>query len=187
MIGKQKRYGQAMKDRVQATVGRQLTALVVDDHESWRRVLTEVLLALGLGPIRSAPSAEEARAFLASQEVDMVVCDLHMPDEDGLSFVRWARASSKPQLRNIPIILLSGEPTLSIYQRVRCCGAHYFVSKPVTVNSLAKAIMHSIRAPTSGTGQTPCAGEGDVRCPLMKSAPAVATNRADSAAQVASV
>ncbi|MBM7568646.1 helix-turn-helix domain-containing protein [Paenibacillus sacheonensis] len=50
--------------------------------------------ALGIESVRTAGSAGEARAVLLERRVDILVCDIEMPDEDGLSLVRWAKEYS---------------------------------------------------------------------------------------------
>jgi DNA-binding response OmpR family regulator len=134
-------------------------------------MLVEIILALGLGPIRCASGVEQARAVLLNYPVDLIISDLHMPGEDGFSLTRWVRDSKSSWIRQIPIIILSGETTIFNYERARCCGSDYFVSKPFTVKSLANAIIHSMRVSVNTPTQIPCEGHGDTRCPLLKPAP----------------
>ncbi|QHW31384.1 helix-turn-helix domain-containing protein [Paenibacillus rhizovicinus] len=70
--------------------------LIVDDEkfaaegilhcQDWR--------AHGIASVWMAGSAVEARAILLESRVDILVCDIEMPDEDGLSLVRWAKEYS---------------------------------------------------------------------------------------------
>lgn len=167
-----------MRDQVQSKTGSQLRALVVDDHPAWRTMLVDVMLALGLGAVKSAENVADARELLVNGAIDLVVCDLHMPGEDGLSFVRWARASENQRIRALPFVILSSSTTVSLYQRTLCCGAQYFVSKPVTAATLAKSIQHAAaKAPTFA--EMPCGGEGDARCPyIVRIEPAVEAAKA---------
>ncbi|QHT59451.1 helix-turn-helix domain-containing protein [Paenibacillus lycopersici] len=50
--------------------------------------------ALGIASVRIAGSAAEARAMLRDGRIDILVCDIEMPDEDGLSLVRWVKEHS---------------------------------------------------------------------------------------------
>jgi two-component system OmpR family response regulator len=75
--------------------------LLVDDEPSIREPLGEYLEGQGFA-VTLAASAAEARELLAGGSVDLVVSDIMMPGEDGLSLTRWLRATSA-----IPVILLT--------------------------------------------------------------------------------
>jgi two-component system, NtrC family, response regulator len=66
--------------------------LIVDDEKSIRLAL-ETGLSLDGFSVSSARSGREAISAARSQKFDVVVCDIFMPDGDGLDFVRELRAS----------------------------------------------------------------------------------------------
>ena len=63
--------------------------LVCEDDAGVREALIELLALLGFEPLAAA-SAAAARAVLAEQAIDLLITDLGLPDEDGLSLARWA-------------------------------------------------------------------------------------------------
>ena len=70
--------------------------LVVDDEQSIRDPLTDYLERNGFRASRAA-SAKEARRLLAAYAIDLVVLDVMMPGEDGLSLarpLRWPTAAA---------------------------------------------------------------------------------------------
>lgn len=75
--------------------------LVVDDDPEILTLLEGLLARNGMQAI-TAKSAAEAEAALARTSVDLMVLDLMMPGEDGLSFCRRLRAQSA-----VPILMLS--------------------------------------------------------------------------------
>src|SRR3546814_20813822 len=75
--------------------------LLIDDEPSIREPLAEYLSAQGF-TVFDAASAAEARSVLRAQTVDLVVSDIMMPGEDGLSLTRHLREPS-----GIPVILLT--------------------------------------------------------------------------------
>ena len=72
-----------------------------------------------------AEGAAEARAILAETTPDLVVCDLMMPGEDGLSLLRWLRANG-----TLPVVLLTakGDPIDRIVGLE--LGADDYLAKP---------------------------------------------------------
>ena len=73
-----------------------MTILLVDDQIS---ILSGLISgidwdALGVTAIRTADSARIARQILTSEHIDVLLCDIEMPRENGLSLLRWARNSS---------------------------------------------------------------------------------------------
>ena len=75
--------------------------LLIDDEPSIREPLSEYLEAQGFA-VTDAANAAEARSVLRAQSVDLVVSDIMMPGEDGLSLTRHLRETS-----SIPVILLT--------------------------------------------------------------------------------
>ena len=75
--------------------------LIVDDDRDLRMLVEGSLTRNGM-QTRSAASAAEAEQILAGGGVDLIVLDLMMPGEDGLSFCRRLRATS-----SIPVIMLT--------------------------------------------------------------------------------
>ena len=70
-----------------------MTVLLVDDQI---RILSGLISALdwdalGVTAIRTASSAAQAKEILRKEQVDILLCDIEMPGENGLSLLRWAR------------------------------------------------------------------------------------------------
>lgn len=65
--------------------------LVVEDETDLREAIAEYLGRNGF-LVRTAADAATARAALGEQQADVVLLDLNMPGEDGLSLARWLRA-----------------------------------------------------------------------------------------------
>lgn len=79
------------------------TILVVDDDDPVRVMLARLLRTHGYTVLQAA-HANEARAVLASQPVDLVVSDIVMPGESGIEL----RRAMLEQLPGLPFILISG-------------------------------------------------------------------------------
>jgi len=113
--------------------------LVVDDDPGIREVLCDYLGQHGY-QTRSAASATEMDHALASGPTDLIVLDLMMPGEDGLSIVR--RLSGTP-----PVVMLSamGEDTDRIVGLE--LGADDYLSKPCNPRELLARIKAVLRRP----------------------------------------
>jgi len=108
--------------------------LLIDDEPSIREPLSEYLEAQGFA-VTDAANAAEARSVLRAQSVDLVVSDIMMPGEDGLSLTRHLRETS-----SIPVILLTAraEDTERIIGLE--IGADDYVVKPFNPRELVARI-----------------------------------------------
>jgi len=78
--------------------------LVVDDEPDIRGLLQEILEDEGY-EVTTAPSALVARELIAEQIPDLVLLDIWMPDEDGVSLLKsWKVAGQLV----FPVIMISG-------------------------------------------------------------------------------
>lgn len=104
-------------------------ALIIDDSPTMRSQVVEILRHSGLvGSVVEADSAIEGFKCLLSQPVDVVLCDLEMPGMDGLKFLDLLKA--RGELRDVPVILLTGNRETG--QKIRGLerGASDYVTKP---------------------------------------------------------
>jgi CheY-like chemotaxis protein len=65
--------------------------LLVDDDEIFRNFVREALEEFGSMEIQEAHNGDEARRLLraSAEEVDLIVCDVFMPDMDGMEFLNF--------------------------------------------------------------------------------------------------
>jgi adenylate cyclase len=101
--------------------------LIVDDVEANRDLLARRLQRYG-HQIKTARDGREAIACLNTETFDLILCDIMMPDINGYEVLEYLKAD--PNLRHIPVIMISAlEDTSSV---VRCIelGAEDYLSKP---------------------------------------------------------
>ncbi|MBO6527607.1 response regulator [Erythrobacter sp.] len=115
------------------------TILLVDDERSLREPLAEYLTRQGFA-VREAESAAAARSLLGEQSPDIVLLDIMMPGEDGLSLCRHLVES-----RGLPTILLTarGEAMDRIVGLE--IGADDYVTKPFEPRELVARIRSVLR------------------------------------------
>ena len=114
--------------------------LLIDDEPSIREPLSEYLEAQGFA-VTDAANASEARSVLRAQTVDLVVSDIMMPGEDGLSICRRLRAAEN----QIPVIMLTakGDDVDRIVGLEM--GADDYVAKPFNPRELVARIQAVMR------------------------------------------
>ncbi|CAL8476510.1 hybrid sensor histidine kinase/response regulator [Caballeronia sp. S22] len=93
------------EQEVDAPELRKSRVLVIDDHESIRDSLIEMLTHLGYYAV-ALPDVDSALAWLRANDADVILADLHMPGKDGYSFANEYRARSAPGA-SVPIIAVS--------------------------------------------------------------------------------
>lgn len=105
--------------------------LVVDDLESMRLALQDMLSLLGYQVVTAA-SAAEALAHLRERRFDMLLSDLAMPGMDGIQLAELA-SRRHPE---IPIVLITGHGDADLARASLQRGAIDFITKPVNFHEL---------------------------------------------------
>jgi two-component system OmpR family response regulator len=117
--------------------------LIVEDEPSIREPLVK-FFETNRYRVRAAPDAAQARSLLVAHAFDLVIADIMMPGEDGLSLCRHIRASS-----NLPVILLTAraeEIDRIIGLEV---GADDYVVKPFSPRELLARVKAVLRRANS--------------------------------------
>lgn len=118
--------------------------LIVDDNGTNRKILNTQLLRWNMRPIL-ASSGAEALEFLSTQLVDLVLCDMQMPEMDGVTLSERI----KNMRQQLPIILLS-----SIGDESRSKYPHLFdavLTKPVKQEQLHRSMLLTLQPTTTLT------------------------------------
>lgn len=120
----------------------QPTVLVVDDEHAQREVLAYNLEAEGFRVAR-AENGEEAMIVVDETMPDIIVLDWMMPNLSGIEVCR--RLKSRPETRNIPIIMLSARAEEVDKVRGLETGADDYVIKPYSVIELMARVRSQLR------------------------------------------
>jgi two-component system, NarL family, invasion response regulator UvrY len=111
--------------------------LVVDDHALVRRGLIELLQSLPVGvEFGEAGTAAEALALASSEDWDVVLLDLGLPDRHGLDVLRELH-ETRPQL---PVLILTMFPEDQLALRVLEMGAAGYLTKESAPEELLRAL-----------------------------------------------
>ena len=116
-----------------------LIVLVVEDHDFQRRTVVRMLRSLGVAEVMAAGNGEEALALLhGAVPIDIVVCDLDMPEMDGMELMRHLGQENNM----IPVIISSAQDRsllASVENMARAYGIRLLgvIEKPLTLKNLA--------------------------------------------------
>ena len=113
--------------------------VVVDDEPELRAILCDYLGRHGFS-VRAVASGDELDASLATEDADLLILDIAIPDEDGLSITRRIRAGS-----TVPILVLTA--AADVVDRIVGLevGADDYVTKPFDLRELRARIRALLR------------------------------------------
>jgi DNA-binding NtrC family response regulator len=115
--------------------------LIVDDERSILLALEAGLSLSGFG-VTCVRSGNEAVELANERHFDAIVCDIFMPDGDGLSVVRELRAGHQ----SAPIILMTAQGSVELAVQALSEGATDFIAKPFEVTTMAALLRRYIDA-----------------------------------------
>jgi two-component system nitrogen regulation response regulator NtrX len=116
--------------------------LVVDDEPEIRRLLQEILEDEGYA-VEAAANAAQARTAVSRQRPDVVLLDIWMPDEDGVTLLKhW---SSQGPL-GYTVIMMSGHGTVETAVEATRHGAFDYIEKPLSLARLLLTVRRGIEA-----------------------------------------
>ncbi len=101
------------------------TILIIDDEENMRHLLKTILVKEGY-EVAGAADGQEAINLLEEQQFDVILCDIKMPNVDGIQFLKSLQG------RNISstIITMSAYGTIDLAVETMQLGAYDYISKP---------------------------------------------------------
>lgn len=103
------------------------TIMIVDDSASLRQVVNITLKGAGYQVVEACDGVD-ALAKLQQQRVHLIICDVNMPNMDGISFVREIKQSA--QYKFTPVIMLTTESEEGKKQQGQAAGAKAWMVKP---------------------------------------------------------
>jgi two-component system, chemotaxis family, chemotaxis protein CheY len=112
--------------------------LLVDDSAPFRRQVGGALEASGLCVVEATEGVEALWRARAEGVFDLVLLDIHMPNLDGLSFIREVR--KLPGYARIPIVVVTSDGSRERRLEGRAAGATAWLLKPPDIPGLINAV-----------------------------------------------
>ena len=124
------------------------TILIVDDERAARYGVRRALE--GKYKIAEADSATSARALLAAEPSDLILLDLVMPGEDGLTFLRWMRANNI----ETPVLVVSALDSAKTAVDALRSGAADYIVKGYDIEELRTRVANILQIAELGAENT---------------------------------
>lgn len=117
--------------------------LIIEDEEPIRRVLERILLEENEHfSIDQAEDGEKGLTTLLAEDYDLILCDIKMPNKDGLEVLQVAK--SKGVLT--PFIMLTGHGNIQTAVEAMKIGAYDFIPKPPDLNRLLISVRNALES-----------------------------------------
>ncbi|MES2676449.1 MAG: response regulator [Pseudomonadota bacterium] len=114
--------------------------LVVDDSTSVRSEVSEYLRAQGISVVTAVDGIDGLVKIQEDRELRLILCDINMPNMDGLTMVEKVRESGNL----IFVVMLTTEDDLSLKQRGKAAGVKGWIVKPFNGDAIINAIKKMI-------------------------------------------
>lgn len=118
------------------------TVLVVEDQLKLNRALSLYLGAAGLD-VASAHDGMTALRRVRDVDPDVIVLDLALPKLHGFKFLHAMRVDEC--LRDVPVIVLTGDPSSSVDERASGWGVRRVFRKPAPLRDVVDEVLESLR------------------------------------------
>jgi len=124
--------------------------LVVDDEPEIRNAVKDILEDEGFD-VSLAESAAEARQQRKKLQPDLVLLDIWMPEEDGVSLLKDWKQNEDMQT---PVVMMSGHGTVETAVEATRNGAYDFIEKPLSLAKLLRVTTQALESASAGRRAT---------------------------------
>ena len=124
--------------------------LVVDDVNTMRTQIKELLIGFGFKNVTTVANGEEAKVALTSKPYHLVLADWHMEPTNGIDLLKFVRGS--PALKQIAYVMVTAESTKERVVEAIKAGVDDYLVKPLTraqIETKVYTILLKKRTPSS--------------------------------------
>ena len=109
--------------------------LYIEDNPDNMMLVKRALEARGY-KLLQAPNGLNGVKSAESQEVDLILLDINLPDIDGYEVARRIRGSTKRELAYVPIIAVTANALKGDAEKALASGCDVYMSKPINIREL---------------------------------------------------
>lgn len=110
--------------------------LLVEDNPLNQKLVVRFLESNG-HKVAVAETAADADAWLQTHDPPVILVDVSLPGEDGLSFVRRLRRRVGP---DVPVIAVTAHAMAGDCEKALDAGCHAYLAKPLNLNTLLELV-----------------------------------------------
>lgn len=111
--------------------------LMVDDSMMIRTQVSRALTDAGFSVVQATDGAEAVKKLESEKDVALVVCDVNMPNMNGLEFLEAVRG--RPEFAKVSVVMLTTEGQNDLLVRAKALGAKAWIIKPFKADLLVAA------------------------------------------------
>jgi DNA-binding response OmpR family regulator len=111
---------------------------IIDDDEEMGRAVGLMLKLLECNATAFINARSAVQTLLTGKKPELMIVDINMPEISGLDLIEFLRRH--PEWKEMPIVMLSSEAADTIVEKAITIGADAYVTKPVTIEELEKAM-----------------------------------------------
>jgi CheY-like chemotaxis protein len=117
--------------------------LVVEDNPA-NQMLIQFTLEAGGYQVEVAGSAQEAIAIINLRMPDLILMDIQLPGQDGLSLTRQLKAD--PAMKSVPIVALTARAMIGDQELCLAAGCSGYITKPIDTRAIIDEIARFLSA-----------------------------------------
>ena len=107
--------------------------------------LTKKILELQNYKVVSAKNGGEVLKKVQDQKIDAILMDLNIPVKNGMECTKEIRASENPDIKNIPIIAVTGNANNYTLEQFKEAGINAYLPKPLDFDMLVQTVKEYVQ------------------------------------------
>jgi two-component system cell cycle response regulator DivK len=115
------------------------TVLYIEDHPDNMTLVRRILQSESYTLIE-AKTGLQGILFAETQDIDVILLDVNLPDLDGYEVARRLRTSTKKDLTRTPIVALTANAMKGDAQKALDAGCNAYMSKPISMQELLEKV-----------------------------------------------
>jgi two-component system chemotaxis response regulator CheY len=125
---------------------RRLKILLIDDEPFIRSTIRQILVQLGIpqANVYEAGTAKAGMMETLRMRPHLVLCDIHMPEEDGFVYVSYLGKAPMPEVAAIPVVMLTSDSTEEAVKTAKGLKVNGYLVKPVSISSVKRAVERAL-------------------------------------------
>lgn len=123
-------------------VDKSMRILVVDDFQTMRRIIINLLRQLGFTNVVEAADGKQALEKVKDDKIELVVSDWNMPNMSGMEFLKELRADD--EYKSLPFIMVTAEGKKENVIAAVQAGVNNYIVKPFNAATLKEKLVKVI-------------------------------------------